>query len=322
MSQSRFCVGCGTPLSGSRHCVSCGRSTTPATVVEEPPLISAPTRRSSGGKALLLILVSVLALGAAVLLFRGTGEPSSGVDPGPLIVPPLTVTLDASPPSTTPPEDLPLSPSPAVDEPPPASPSAPATAAAPVTPEAGPLAPVSVSASCIGDAGVDSARRPVDIGPLQAVDGRWDTAWRCTYRERSGDVDSSWVPDRARGINEWITVDFGAPVTVTELRLLGGYPKIDPSNGDDRYRENGRPVRVSWSFDDDPARTIQQECLPVRPAFSGDATTLWCTLPIAPTTATTVTMQITGIDPAKRDDLAGSVAVSEILLLGQAADRA
>ncbi|MBM9469497.1 discoidin domain-containing protein [Nakamurella leprariae] len=94
--------------------------------------------------------------------------------------------------------------------------------------------PVDGTATCTAPQGMDSAGVPQTYDPANAFDGLPDTAWRC-----QGD-----------GVGQTLTVDFGAPVTLTEVGIIPGYDKIDEVDGSDRFVQGRTVLRVQWEFDD------------------------------------------------------------------------
>ena len=128
-------------------------------------------------------------------------------------------------------------------------------AQAPPTGVTAPLRPTAVSATCQADPGVDSAGETVTYEPELTLDGLLDTAWRC--------------PGSAVGVS--LTYTFDTPVTVTEVGLVPGYAKVDPSDGTDRFAENRTVTAVTWRFEGgethlqsiaSPGPTMATETLP------------------------------------------------------------
>ncbi|RBY80262.1 hypothetical protein DQ239_04120 [Blastococcus sp. TF02-09] len=105
-----------------------------------------------------------------------------------------------------------------------------ATAAPPV---AGPLLPVSVTASCSAPPAVDAAGAPVTFDPANTLDGVGGTAWRCA----------------GSAVGQRLVFDFGRPVVVSSVALVPGYAKTDPVDGTDRFGENRTVTAVAWGFD-------------------------------------------------------------------------
>lgn len=124
----------------------------------------------------------------------------------------------------------------------------------------GPLAPVIPSrptVSCQAPAATDDAGRPVAYGPGNLIDGDPETAWRCD----------------GTGLGQTVTFTFPAPVAISQVSLINGYAKTDPTSGADRYPEYRRITQVTWTVggveldqtlaDDD--RVAQPMALPAQP---------------------------------------------------------
>ncbi|MET3962358.1 hypothetical protein ABIE44_002292 [Marmoricola sp. OAE513] len=97
-----------------------------------------------------------------------------------------------------------------------------------------PVAPESAEATCTSDPGVDSSNDPVSYDVANTLDDDPTTAWRCDGSAR----------------NESITFTLPAGTEIGEVGLIPGYAKTDSRSGIDRYAENNRIARVTWTFDD------------------------------------------------------------------------
>ena len=93
---------------------------------------------------------------------------------------------------------------------------------------------VVVAASATGGPGQDASGATVFYDAVNLVDGSTGTAWRM-----DGD-----------GAGSTITFTFPQSVSVTELGLVNGYAKQDATSGADRYTEERRVLRVTWTGDD------------------------------------------------------------------------
>jgi hypothetical protein len=89
-------------------------------------------------------------------------------------------------------------------------------------------------ASATAPDSVDDAGNPVDYGPANVLDDDPSTAWR---------VEGS-------GQGEMVAIELPAPAHITEVGLIPGYAKTDPTTGTDRFGENRRIREVRWHFDD------------------------------------------------------------------------
>jgi hypothetical protein len=109
---------------------------------------------------------------------------------------------------------------------------------------AGPAAELSTgataSASSTAPDNVDAAGNPVSYSAGNMVDGDPRTAWR--------------MPGDGRG--ETVTLTLPSAAHLTQVGLIPGYAKVDPSNGVDRFPENRRIREVRWRFDD--GTTVEQ----------------------------------------------------------------
>lgn len=109
--------------------------------------------------------------------------------------------------------------------------------AAPTAPRAAPLEqqlPAAVTASGEAPASKDDRGAVTSFVAANASDGRLDTAWRV-----AGD-----------GVGQWLRLSFAAPIAVSEIRLVPGYAKVDPSSGVNRFTQNRRVVRARFEFSD------------------------------------------------------------------------
>lgn len=148
------------------------------------------------------------------------------------------------------------------------------------------VTPVAASSPCVLGPSEDAAGRPVTYEPVNAYDGDFTTAWRC-----SGD---------GKGVTLRLTL--GQQVTLGEVGLVPGYAKIDPQSGADRYAENNRLTRVRWTFAD--GTSVVQ-----RLDGSADNQDLQ-TLRIPPVETDEVTIEVLESVSGPRD----TIAISEIQL--------
>lgn len=102
------------------------------------------------------------------------------------------------------------------------------------------LAIADVSASSTAPPGEEADGSSVSYGADQTVDGERSTTWRCV-----GDCTG-----------QTLTIDLGGERSVTEVGLLPGYAKTDPTDGTNRYFQNRRVSSVQWTFDD--GTSVQQ----------------------------------------------------------------
>ena len=153
----------------------------------------------------------------------------------------------------------------------------------------GAVVPVSVdaiAADCMAPPGTDSAGRKVTYVPQNAVDGRSQTAWRCT----------------GTGVGQKLTLRLSGDTDIAQVGLVPGYAKTDPESGVDRYAENNRITRVRWILGD--GVTVVQRLDP-------DASTrAMQVLRVPRTTTDTVVLEILGVRHGPRN----TTAISEISL--------
>ena len=89
------------------------------------------------------------------------------------------------------------------------------------------IVPASARASSEPACSQDSRRNRVWYPAGNVIDGQLDTAWR-----------------ESPGLSPWILVELPQTTIVTQIAIVGGYAKIDPYDGSDRWRQNHRPRRV------------------------------------------------------------------------------
>jgi hypothetical protein len=99
-----------------------------------------------------------------------------------------------------------------------------------------------VSASSTAPDGIDAAGNPVKYSASNVMDGNPQTAWRAR-----GD---------GRGVTLSLDMSGSGSVHLTEVGLLPGYAKVDPTNGVNRFYQNRRVTKVRWHFSD--GTTIDQ----------------------------------------------------------------
>jgi hypothetical protein len=90
------------------------------------------------------------------------------------------------------------------------------------------------SASATAPDNKDAAGNPVSYTADNLVDGDPQTAWR--------------VPGDGHGVT--VTLTLPSSAHLTQVGLIPGYAKVDPSSGVNRFPENRRIRTVRWHFDD------------------------------------------------------------------------
>ena len=156
--------------------------------------------------------------------------------------------------------------------------------------------PLSLSATgsdCSYPDSVDGAGQAVSYGPEKAVDAEADTAWRC--------------PGAA---GHTLQLRPEGPARVTDLGLIPGYAKTDPSTGVDRFPDNHTVTQVVWRLYD--GRTWYELVQDI-PAPSAEITWVHLSRPVDVQRAT-LTVTSTG-NPGSRMD---TTPVSTVAMWGSA----
>lgn len=96
------------------------------------------------------------------------------------------------------------------------------------------LVPSSVTASCQSPDGEDAAGRTTSYQPVNLADGDPSSVWRCD----------------GAAVGEWVELHFGRDVELTELGIIAGFNKIDPTDGTDRFLQSRRVASVRVELDD------------------------------------------------------------------------
>lgn len=157
-------------------------------------------------------------------------------------------------------------------------------AASPISPAAVALRPTQVSASSFAPPSTTASGQPVTFEPEHLIDGDTTTAWRV-----AGD-----------GVGSTINIAFSGAVHLTEIGLIPGYAKVDPTDGTDRWSQNGRVARARFTFTDGQTIDVDYSDTPQ-----------WATIGVNVTTAS-VRMTVLATRPGTR----GYTAVSEIAFAG------
>ncbi len=194
-----------------------------------------------------------------------------------------------------------MAPSPSPAQSPVTSPDASATPSP--SPSAAPLATAignlfesgvgfTVEATQTAESSTDAAGNVVTYDAINVVDGDPATAWRKKSEDWAG--------------TDYLLFTFDTPVKLTEVGLIPGYAKKDPSSGTDRFTQNHRLSYVVWEFSD--GTSWQQQLDSTEPTMQ--------TVPVA---ATVTWVRLGGLStawdedpPATRDYL----AISDVTLVG------
>jgi LysM repeat protein len=229
---------------------------------------------------------------------------ANGLNENSLIVPgqQLGVPQGGSVPAATQaPQPQPSAP-PAATQAPTTAPPAPAPTAAPApAPTAAPARPTTTFAapaggivaretvpSCQAPNSEEADGTPIVFSPGNVLDRNPATAWRC----EASDSPKS------------LAFTFDQPTHLTSVGLIGGYVKVDPLTGVDRFPQNHRVRQVRWTFDN--TTTVTQDLADSRSMQ---------TLPVD-ITATTVTMEIIATYPPGGEAPREMVPVAEVQFIG------
>jgi LysM repeat protein len=175
-------------------------------------------------------------------------------------------------PAPQPTSPQPTSPPPSRTTAPPATTAAPPRPAGPAptttfAPPANAVVPRETSASCQAPNSTEADGTPIVFSPGNVLDHNPATAWRC--------------PAPATG--QTLSFSFDGPTHLTSVGLIGGYVKVDPLTGVDRFPQNHRVRQVRWTFSD--GTTVTQDLSDSRSmqSINVDVTTTNATLEILAT---------------------------------------
>ena len=269
-----ICAACGQDAGDSRFCVSCG-----ASLAGQPPRSGMIDQRLIVGVA-----VVIFALVVAVVLVvvnrgpdtAGAGGTTASTTAGQA---PSSATAqtgdDSGPPSTV----VTIG-------------SRTAGSNAPSSPSGQPqlVVAVAVSATSTAAESVDDQGNPISYAPANAVDGDLATAWRAA----AGD-----------GIGQELVLQLPKRYALTSVGLVPGYNKVDGATGKDRFRQNRRISRVTWTFDD--GSSVGQD-------FKDDRTLQ--TIQVNSTTGSVRIKIVSSIPPDDATDPREFIAISEVSFQG------
>ena len=91
----------------------------------------------------------------------------------------------------------------------------------------------STDATCQAPDSAEANGTPISFNPGNVLDHNPATAWRCES-----------------GSDQALTFTFSSPVHLDSVGLIGGYVKVDPLTGVDRFEQNARVRQVEWAFSD------------------------------------------------------------------------
>lgn len=97
----------------------------------------------------------------------------------------------------------------------------------------GAAVPRETSASCQSEDSTEADGTPIVFAPGNVLDRNPATAWRCEA-----------------GTPQTLTFTFDGPTNLASVGLIGGYVKVDPLTGVDRFPQNHRVKQVRWTFSD------------------------------------------------------------------------
>jgi LysM repeat protein len=142
--------------------------------------------------------------------------------------------------------------------------------------------------SCQAPDSEEADGTPIVFSPGNVLDRNPATAWRC---EASASPKS-------------LTFTFDQATHLTSVGLIGGYVKVDPLTGVDRFPQNHRVRQVRWTFDN--ATTVTQDLADAR-TMQTQAVDI---------TATSVTMEILATYPPGGEAPRDMVPVAEVQFIG------
>jgi Protein of unknown function (DUF2510) len=169
----------------------------------------------------------------------------------------------------------------------------PATTGAPAESSGNRIVPRAAGATCEAPPSNANDGTPVSFGAGNLIDGDTSTAWRCQVP-----VDG-----------ETITLTFADRARLRSVGMIGGYTKVDPATGVDRFEENYRVKEARWTFDDGTSIVQRLEDSSEMQTMSVEART------------TTVTVEILDVYPPSFPEghsrYRPYVAISEVGFTGQ-----
>jgi hypothetical protein len=149
-----------------------------------------------------------------------------------------------------------------------------------------PVGAVASSSTSTAADSVDDQGNTISYAAAKAVDGDQATAWRAA----SGD-----------GVGQELVLRLPARYALTSVGLVPGYNKVDGTTGKDRFRQNRRISRVTWTFDD--GSSVGQD-------FTDDRTLQ--TIPVNATTGSVRIRIVSSLPPADAADPRDFIAISEV----------
>jgi LysM repeat protein len=152
--------------------------------------------------------------------------------------PPQTPAPTNAPPPTEPPPGQ--SPGPPSGQPPGQPPGPPSRPTTTVASPPGAVQPRETAASCQAPDSEEADGTPIVFAPGNVLDRNPATAWRCEA-----------------GSEQTLTFTLDGETHLTSVGLIGGYVKVDPTTEVDRFEQNHRVRRVSWTFSD--GTTVTQD---------------------------------------------------------------
>jgi hypothetical protein len=99
----------------------------------------------------------------------------------------------------------------------------------------GTVSATALSSTSTADDSVDDMGNRISYAAARAVDGDVTTAWRAAT---------------GNGVGQELVLRLPGRFLLTSVGLIPGYDKVDAKSGIDRFQQNRRIARVSWSFDD------------------------------------------------------------------------
>ena len=146
---------------------------------------------------------------------------------------------------------------------------------------------------------VDSAGRQHSYEAPNAIDGDLTTAWRCSGTQ-----------------GQRLSMSFVCGVHLTAVGIDPGYDKVDV-DGSDRFTQNRKVTRVTWTFDD--GTSVEQQLRPERgiQTMPVDTTTRTATMTVTATVDGQPVTNKAGVTAAPFNDV---TSVSEVRFTSRPAD--
>jgi hypothetical protein len=269
-TQSRWCEACGLPNWPDPNAL-------PPTPLRQPSQPAGPASQTGSGPVRLdgrgsgiiaigvvVVLTTLVLIATHSMLGIGGGD-AAAVAQAPSTYSPADVPVEPSTPETTTGGEPTTSEESTTTEEPTTTDT---TTTGPAAELAGGASP---SATATAPDSKDDAGNVVSYEAAHVLDADPSTAWRA-----KGD-----------GLGVTVTLTFSAPATITEVGLIPGYDKVDPTSGRNRFYQNHRVSQVRWHFDDG---TVVEQRFSDQPTMQRQAVDV---------TSTVVTIEVVATRPCQ-----------------------